>query len=82
MPWMGRRHGLVGFGRSLPGEGRVDKLGCSLRGANRGRDGSDPRSNDPVALPESHLTNRCTRRRIMVILNWFEELKQRVPTGR
>jgi hypothetical protein len=34
------------------------------------------------SLPaESNLTNRCTRRRIMVILNWFEELKQRVPTG-
>ena len=57
---MGCRHGPVGVGRSLPGEGRVDKLGCALRGANRNRDGPDSGAGSPPTPPRRHLTSRCT----------------------
>ena len=62
MPWMGCRHGPVGLGRPLPSEGRVGELGCSLRGANRYRDGRYSRSSDPVALPEGQLAASCSGR--------------------
>jgi len=53
-------HELGSIGHSFPGEGRVEELGCSLRGANRYRDGRYLRSSDAVALPKGHLTNeRC-----------------------
>ncbi len=62
MPWVGCLHGSVGVGHSFPGEGRVDELGCSLRGANRSCDRRYSGSSDPVALPQSQLTSRCSRR--------------------